>query len=165
MPVVSNTSPITNLAIIGRLELLRTRFEKLWIPGAVESELRQLPNPAALAAIEDAFRGGWIAVRRAPDNATTRLLTAKLDPGEAEAIAGRGHVGGVGSTGRNRRTQRGITDRPASHRHSGHTAARRATRRNRVFEAGVGCAPNARPVFHWQPVWNKEVLRLSGESA
>ena len=49
--------------------------------------MRQLPNPTALAAIDDAFRRGWIAVRQAPDNATLRLLTAKLDPGEAEAIA------------------------------------------------------------------------------
>ena len=91
---MSNTSPITNLAIIGRLELLRTRFEKLWIPGAVESELRQLPNPTALAAIDDAFRRGWIAVRQAPDNANPPAVDRETRPGRGRSDrTGRGHVG------------------------------------------------------------------------
>ena len=87
MVVVSNTSPLSNLAIIGRLGLLRTRFEKIWIPTRVEAELCRLPNPAGLAAIEEAFGSGWIVARPIRDNATIRLLTASLDPGEAEAIA------------------------------------------------------------------------------
>jgi predicted nucleic acid-binding protein len=86
MPVVSNTSPISNLAIIGRLDLLRTRFEQSWIPGAVENELRRLPNVAALSFIEDALQQGWMIVRPVPDNPIVRLLTAKLHRGEAEAI-------------------------------------------------------------------------------
>ena len=35
MPAVSDTSPITNLARIGQLELLRKQFPILWIPFAV----------------------------------------------------------------------------------------------------------------------------------
>jgi predicted nucleic acid-binding protein len=43
MFAVSDTSPISNLAIIGRLDLARTRFEKIWIPASVEAELDRLP--------------------------------------------------------------------------------------------------------------------------
>ena len=87
MPVVSDTSPISNLAIIGRLEVLRTRFEKIWIPTSVEAELVNLSHSAARAAIEDGLREGWIVSRAILDSATIRLLTASLDRGEAEAIA------------------------------------------------------------------------------
>jgi len=87
---LSNTSPISNLAIIGRLELLHTRFEKVWIPGAVESELRHIRNPAALASIEEALQLGWIALRTISDRATARvttgLLSTELHRGEGEAI-------------------------------------------------------------------------------
>ena len=41
MLVASNTSPISNLAIIGRLSLLRSQFREIWIPVAVQSELDQ----------------------------------------------------------------------------------------------------------------------------
>jgi predicted nucleic acid-binding protein len=43
----SDTSPISNLAIIGRLDLLRSQFTELWIPGAVQAELDPLPQRAA----------------------------------------------------------------------------------------------------------------------
>jgi len=49
MPVVSDTSPISNLAIIGRLEVLRTRFEKIWIPRSVdETDGRSAASRAGL---------------------------------------------------------------------------------------------------------------------
>jgi predicted nucleic acid-binding protein len=44
MLVASNASPISNLAIIGRLNLLRSQFHEIWIPGAVQSELDRLMN-------------------------------------------------------------------------------------------------------------------------
>ncbi len=87
MPVVSDTSPISNLAIIGRLDILRTRFEKIWIPTSVEAELANLSHSAARAAVEDGLREGWIVSRAILDSATIRLLAASLDRGEAEAIA------------------------------------------------------------------------------
>ena len=40
MPVVSNTSPILNLAVIGRLSLLHDQFGEILIPNAVLEELR-----------------------------------------------------------------------------------------------------------------------------
>jgi hypothetical protein len=39
MLVVSNTSPISNLAIVGRLEFLRRRYAVVHIPLAVANEL------------------------------------------------------------------------------------------------------------------------------
>jgi predicted nucleic acid-binding protein len=44
MPAVSNTSPIFNLACIGRLELLHQQFGEVWIPPSVETELGEIPN-------------------------------------------------------------------------------------------------------------------------
>jgi len=41
MRVVSNTSPILNLAIIDQLALLHDQFGEVWIPAAVLSELRE----------------------------------------------------------------------------------------------------------------------------
>ena len=39
MRVVSNTSPLSNLAVIGRLELLQHRYGTVCIPPAVAQEL------------------------------------------------------------------------------------------------------------------------------
>lgn len=40
MPVVSNTSPVLNLAIIQQLDLLRQQFGEVLIPPAVLAELK-----------------------------------------------------------------------------------------------------------------------------
>ena len=47
MRVVSNTSPISNLAIIGRLSLLRQRYGRVTVPPEVARELRALSHGAA----------------------------------------------------------------------------------------------------------------------
>jgi predicted nucleic acid-binding protein len=57
---VSNTSPISNLAIIGRLDHLEFRFSALSIPTAVADELAAHPDPAARATIQTAISGQWI---------------------------------------------------------------------------------------------------------
>ena len=44
MRVVSNTSPISNLAIIGRLSLLRQRYGRVAVPPEVARELRALSH-------------------------------------------------------------------------------------------------------------------------
>ena len=87
MLVASNTSPICNLAIIGRLDLLRAQFQEVFIPGAVRSELDRLPHADAATEVQEAFRAGWIKVHTLGDDKVARLLKATLDPGEAEAIA------------------------------------------------------------------------------
>jgi hypothetical protein len=73
---VSNTSPISNLAGIGRLDLLKSQFSELWIPDAVAQELKTHPNPGALALIEEAIHDEWI-----------RITAPQVHQGEAEAIA------------------------------------------------------------------------------
>ena len=87
MVVASNTSPISNLVVIGRLSLLRSQFREIWIPGAVQSELHQLSDPTALKEIQQALQDGWIKPQALREDHVARLLAAALDPGEAEAIA------------------------------------------------------------------------------
>jgi predicted HTH domain antitoxin len=60
--LVSNTSPISNLAIIGRLTLLRHRYGYVTVPEAVAGELRALSHVAAQERISAAFRDGWLLV-------------------------------------------------------------------------------------------------------
>ncbi len=87
MRVVSNTSPISNLAIIGRLSLLRQRYRRVAVPPEVARELRALSHVAARDMIDAAFREGWLAVESVPTPSALGELRRTLDAGEAEAIA------------------------------------------------------------------------------
>ena len=87
MRAVSNTSPISNLASIGRLDLLKAQFQSLWIPTAVSQELSLHPDAAARALIEVAIREQWINVVALQDSPLLRTLMLHLHRGEAEAIA------------------------------------------------------------------------------
>ena len=87
MPAVSNTSPISNLALVGRLDLLLDQFQKVWIPNAVEEELQNVPDATARNAIAEASRRGWLKSHAVSDPSLVSLLMVELHPGEAEAIA------------------------------------------------------------------------------
>ncbi len=87
MLAVSNTSPISNLASIGRLELLKSQFSTIWIPDAVANELAAHPDPAAREAIQNAIRENWLKVETLQDSRLLRVLLLQLHLGEAEAIA------------------------------------------------------------------------------
>ena len=68
MLVVSDTSPVLNLAIIGRLDLLHQQFGKVWLPQAVTDELRieqELPGSAAVRAAQQA---GWLSSEHVRDH-------------------------------------------------------------------------------------------------
>ncbi|HEV2330621.1 MAG TPA: DUF3368 domain-containing protein [Verrucomicrobiae bacterium] len=86
MPAVSNTSPLFNLAVIDRLELLREQLGEVLIPPGVESELKRHRNESARERLDAAIRLKWLRVvsltGSVPDN-----LAAILHRGEAEAIA------------------------------------------------------------------------------
>ena len=86
MLAVSNTSPISNLAIIGRLDFLRLRYEVLRIPLAVASELSNLSHPGGKQYIDAAFRNRWLIVEKV-DTPLGIQFPYSLDPGESEAIA------------------------------------------------------------------------------
>jgi predicted nucleic acid-binding protein len=87
MPSVSNTSPLLNLAIIGRLDLLRQQLDKVHVPPAVIAELRLDEPLPGCAAIQRAVETGWIEVHEVQDEALVQVLQRELDRGEAEAIA------------------------------------------------------------------------------
>ncbi len=82
MIVVSDTSPITNLIQISRLELLRDLFEEIIIPPLVFQELSKTDNQKEI--IENA---GWIKIKEVVDKKLAKQLLNKIDAGEAEAIA------------------------------------------------------------------------------
>jgi hypothetical protein len=52
MLAVSNTSPISNLACNGRLDLLRAQCGQIWVPKAVEAELADVPDGAVRTTID-----------------------------------------------------------------------------------------------------------------
>jgi len=87
MVAVSDTSAISNLALIGRFDLLRSQFQVVWIPEAVREELEQVPSSKAKAAIDQAFQEGWLRCRAVANSRLAAALANDLDQGEAEALA------------------------------------------------------------------------------
>jgi hypothetical protein len=87
MQVVSDTSPLSALAIIGRLGLLREQFGLIRIPWAVWIELKRLENNLAKQALEQACDEGWLQVQETTKRSLVDVLCATLDMGESEAIA------------------------------------------------------------------------------
>ena len=85
MIVVSNTSPIINLAALGRLDLLQQLYGRVVIPRAVYHEITVVgagqPGAMEVQTLE------WIESREVIDRALVTALQAELDEGEAEAIA------------------------------------------------------------------------------
>ncbi len=86
MLVVSDTSVLINLAVIGEAEILSRLFHAVVAPEAVRAEFERL------ASAEPRFRGatwpGWVEVRR-PAHIPDDLFTwpRQLHAGEREAIA------------------------------------------------------------------------------
>ena len=87
MLVVSNTSPISNLAIIGKLDLLRVRYGRVLLPECVKRELAALSHPAGRERIDSALTDGWLEVRSLAGQVKAETYARRVDPGEAEAIA------------------------------------------------------------------------------
>jgi predicted nucleic acid-binding protein len=87
MLVVSNTSPLSNLAIIGRLGLLKDRYGSLTIPRMVNTELAALDHEVGRRNLAEAFDKGWITVTALPESIDLSPYLERADPGECEAIA------------------------------------------------------------------------------
>jgi predicted nucleic acid-binding protein len=85
MIVVSNASPIVNLAAVGQLDLLRQLYGKVLIPRAVHNEIVIVGRGQPGAAEVETF--DWIETRRVTDWIVVASLQLELDDGEAEAIA------------------------------------------------------------------------------
>jgi predicted nucleic acid-binding protein len=83
--IVSNTSPLMNLAVIGRLDLIERLYVSVNIPDAVAGELATaLPEQFNSQAIK---KISWLTVHSVMNRQMTESLLLDLDAGEAEAIA------------------------------------------------------------------------------
>jgi predicted nucleic acid-binding protein len=85
MIVVSNTSPLTNLAAIGQFDLLRRLYGQVHIAEGVWEELnardRRWPGRDEVAA------ANWIERRPVQNRSLVTALQRDLDRGEAQTIA------------------------------------------------------------------------------
>ena len=84
MVVISDTSPIINLAAINLLGLLPNLFEKVIIPQKVYEEI--VINGAGMAGADDTEQADWVEVRQVKDQKHVESLLNKIHPGEAEAL-------------------------------------------------------------------------------
>lgn len=85
MIAVSNSSPVMNLAVIGRLDLLRQKFGSIIIPDAVWREV--VIDGKGKKGVEDIERSDWIKVQSVRDKPLVKVLGKDLNGGESEAIA------------------------------------------------------------------------------
>ena len=85
MIIVSDTSPVSNLILIGRLDLLRQLYTTVIVPASVDAEIRFLKNLGKDIAIYETAE--WIRVLSPKNHAKANYFKSILDTGEAEAIA------------------------------------------------------------------------------
>jgi predicted nucleic acid-binding protein len=84
MIVVSDTSAIINLAMIGRLDLLHQLYNEVIIPAAVYQEI--VVQGAGKPGAVEVRTQSWFKQRVVLDTAFVSQLRRDLDDGEAEAI-------------------------------------------------------------------------------
>ncbi len=85
MKVVSNASPLINLARIGQLSLLPRIFERILIPEAVWQEV--VVDGDDQPGAKELLQADWVERAEVSNRQLVRSLRQELDPGEAEAIA------------------------------------------------------------------------------
>ncbi|MGK7875600.1 MAG: DUF3368 domain-containing protein [Xenococcaceae cyanobacterium] len=85
MTIVSNTSPISNLAKVGQINLLQQLYETVLIPTAVYQEL--LDERGGETVIKAVQSATWLEVQRVQNQELVNVLRNFLNLGEAEAIA------------------------------------------------------------------------------
>ena len=85
MTIVSNTSPIINLAAINQLILLQTLFDHIVIPQAVYDEIAV--TGAGEPGAREVQEFDWISAYKVSNRPLVDSLAIELDAGEAEAIA------------------------------------------------------------------------------
>jgi len=83
MTVVSNTTPLNYLVLIGRAELLNALYEKVVIPQAVFGELTSTAAPDKVRAWATS-NPGWLTVEQAPNVIDSELDVIQV--GERQAI-------------------------------------------------------------------------------
>jgi len=84
MVIVSDTSPLINLALIGHLDLIPQLFHSVILPQAVFDEIAIAG--ADLPGAEEIRHADWVLVKSCRNQSMMQMLMEKLDPGESEAI-------------------------------------------------------------------------------
>lgn len=82
---VSDTTAITNLAAIGRLDLMQAIFGRILIPREVFAELTR--HGDQVPGAREVRSSSWIRIARVSGLDLVDTLCRSLDRGEAEAIA------------------------------------------------------------------------------
>ena len=85
MRIVSNASPLINLARIGKLDLLRELYGELIIPEGVWHEV--VVEGAGQPGSDEVNTSHWIKRQAVTNRQLQQALRQELDAGEAEAIA------------------------------------------------------------------------------
>ena len=85
MLIVSDTSPIINLAAINHLYLLPELFEQIIIPQMVYQEI--VIDGAGEPGSDEIQTAHWVEIQRCTNQDIINILSSELDPGKAEAIA------------------------------------------------------------------------------
>lgn len=83
--VISNTSPLTNLAAIGQFAVLQALYGNLLIAEAVWAELNA--GGRVWPGCREVANADWIIRRGVHNRPLVTALRERLDPGEAETIA------------------------------------------------------------------------------
>ena len=84
MIVVSNSSPLINLAYINQLNLLHTLYKQIFIPDSVYNEI-VIQGKGKAGALEIQNKK-WITVKQVKNQEFVNFLEIELDKGESEAI-------------------------------------------------------------------------------
>lgn len=84
MIVVANAGPLIALAQIGQFDILRSLYNRLYIPPAVNEEI--VASGHGRAGSEDVQNATWIDVIEIQDTTAVQLLRERLDHGESQAI-------------------------------------------------------------------------------
>ncbi len=82
--IISNSSPLMNLAIIGHLDLLQKIFGKITIPDEVWKEL--VIDGEGKSGTKAIIEAPWIEKKYIENLSLLQLLKKDLDIGEAAAI-------------------------------------------------------------------------------
>jgi hypothetical protein len=85
MQIVSNISPLSNMAVIGKIHLLQEIYPNIIICSTVYTELMQFSQ--IKLTIARLVESGWLSVERPTNLQLVSRLEQTLDLGEASAIA------------------------------------------------------------------------------
>jgi len=83
--IVSNTSPISNLAKVGQLSLMQQIYGRVLVPCAVHEEL--LDTRAGETVITAVQLATWMEIQSVQNRELVDELRTRVNIGEAEAIA------------------------------------------------------------------------------